>query len=58
MEPEWNRTSTKMKKNANTPLTTLYQNPGIEKLEQEPRYQNRYRGTAGTEFTVPKPGLN
>ena len=39
-------------------MKTLYRKPGIEKYEPELRYQNRYRGTAGTKALVPKPGLN
>ena len=56
MEPKWNQNSTKMRQLQN--LKTLYRNPGIENKEPELRYQNRYRGTAGTEASVPKPGLN
>ena len=54
MEPN----SYQYEKNENTPLKTLYQNPGVQQWGPEARYRNRYLETIGTEARIPKPGLN
>ena len=61
----WSRNGTEMELKqyqieiyVNNPLKTLYRKHEIKNQEPKPKHQNLYRGTAGTEASIPKMGLN